>query len=292
MIPVACALALAVSPPSFDALFAQRLDPAALDRALVVLREWTTAQPGDARALVLLARAEGFWSDLHPDEEPSAADAHLEIGIRAGGAALVETSPAFEKATQAGGTLLASLDRVEPSGALALYWIAADQHRLAARHGLVWLLLEAPELRRLFERVAALAPATFHGGAFRHLAELELALPAGFGATLGRARDALELADRFGPAFLGNSLVWAERYAVKAQDYGLFQRRIETLLESTPDGATDIGPENELARRRARRLGEHASELFTRAAIEAATTGRVSSHPVANPDGGMSHNPP
>ncbi len=288
MLPLACALTLAAASPAAspaEQLFAERLDPGALDRAIALLTKETAARPDDAPELILLARAEAFWSDLRPDAESVEADARLRAGIRAGGAALAITSPAYAKALAAGRTLLQALGELEPSGALALYWIAADQHRLASRHGLAWLLLEAPELRALFERVAALAPATFHGGAYRHLAELDLALPAGFQATLAGARSALDEAERLGPTFLGNSLVWAERYAVKTQDVPLFRRRLGQIL-SAPEGLDpSLGPENELARRRARALLAEEGELFTRAAIEAAGVA-TPPPPVEKPDGG------
>lgn len=193
--------------------------------------------------------------------------------MRAAGEALAGSSPRYGAALAKGRTLLAILSEVEPSGAEALYWIADDQHRLAASSGLPRLLLEEPELRRLFKRVIELAPGTYYGGAYLHLAELDLALPTGFGAGLVPVTAELASALRLGPNQLETHLVWAERWAVKAQDYRVFQREIAAIQKASLDAAPELRPENELVQRKAKKLVQSVSELFTRAAITSADGG-------------------
>ena len=250
--------------PSAEQLFEDRLDPERLDAALAALARRAKARPGDAHARILLARAEAFWSDLWPDAAPELADAQLREGLRAAGEALALLSPGCGRA---GCDLPDALGEVTAAGAEALYWFAADRHRLAARHGLAWLLLEDGELERLFRRVVELAPATYHGGAERHLAELALALPFGFGPGLAGAATELATAEKLGPTFLPTRIVWAQRLAVKAQDYPLFLRELRAVLDAPPDLDPEAWPENELARRRARELSVRAEELFTSSAL-------------------------
>ncbi|MHB8416732.1 MAG: TRAP transporter TatT component family protein [Myxococcales bacterium] len=254
-------------PSAGEQLFARRLDPVALDRAIDALADEAAKGPKSYRPRILLARAQSFWALLHEEATPDEASAHLEVGVRAAGEALALASPAYGRSAIAGKTLLDELAVIEPSGAEALYWLAADQHQLAASQGLAWLLLEEGELRRLFQRVLELAGGTWYGGASLHLAELDLALPTGFGAGLNPVAAELAGAARLGPAMLETHLVWAGRWAVKAQDYRVFLRELN-LIRNAPTGLDPaIEPENDLTRRKAEELARSASELFTRVAI-------------------------
>lgn len=243
------------------------LDAAALDRQLADLPGAAAAAPDDPNPRLLLARAESFWVDLHPEARDAEAIAHLAAGVEAARSALAILSPGYAKAARRNQPLGQALQSIETAAAPALYWVAADQHRLAAQRGLAALLLETDDLRRLFARVIELAPGTFHGGAYLHEAELALAVPAGYAASLETASDDLAQAERLGPGWLRVDIVWAERWAVKAQDYGLFRRRLEKVLQNPPDTDDDLGPENALARRDAKALLASGPVLFTRAAI-------------------------
>jgi hypothetical protein len=256
-----------------EKLFADRLDPAALDRAIETLSAEATDDPKTYRSRILLARAESFWVTLHDEATPEEASAHLAAGVRAAGEALALASPVYGKLAAGGKTLLGNLPSVEASGAEALYWIATDQHQLAAAHGLSWLLLEEGDLRKLFQRVVELTPGTWYGGAYLHLAELDLALPTGFGAGLDPVAAELATAVRLGPAMLETHLVWAGRWAVKAQSYRVFLRELALIRKADPTRDPVIQPENELTRRRAEQLAASANELFTRVAIGRADAG-------------------
>ncbi len=263
----AVALLLAGAAVPADWLFEDRLDPASLDRAIAALSDAAVLSPADPGPRLKLAQAEAFWSDLHPDASPDDAGAHLQAGIQAAGEALALLSPRYGRRAEQGVGLLEALSDVEPSGAIALYWVAADQHRLAAVHGLAWLLLEEPELRRLFQRVVALDPGAWYGGALRHLAELDIALPIGFApADLAVPARELAEAEKLGPEDLSTHVVWAERWAVKAQDYRTFLRELDAVDRAPCDRAPELWPENELARRKARALRAEADVLFTRPA--------------------------
>jgi len=271
MLALTVALALGTSGAALgDELasrFAERLDPAALDGIISGLTAVATKAPRDPQPRLQLARAQELWTELHGEATAADAIAHLSAGVESAREALALLSPGYVEAARQGRSLAQALQAIEPAGAIALYWIAADQHRLAAQRGLAALLLETDDLRRLFARVIELAPETFHGGAYLHEAELALAMPAGYAASLETASDDLAQAERLGAGWLRVDLVWAERWAVKAQDYGLFQRKLQKVLQSPADAQSDLAPENELAKRQAKALLASAQLLFTRAAI-------------------------
>jgi hypothetical protein len=250
--------------------FADRLDPSALDAVIAQLTAATAQSPLDAEPRLRLARAESFWAELHAEAGAQNQEliGHLSTGVEAAREALRLVSPGYAAAVRESRALPEALQAIEPAGAVALYWIAADQHQLAAQRGLAALLLEDEDLRHLFARVIQLAPGTFHGGAYLHEAELALAVPAGYAASLETAKNELTQAAGFGAGWLQIDLVWAERWAVKAQDYGLFKRKLERVLESRADVDPDLIPENELAKRRAKALVASSQVLFTRAAIQ------------------------
>ena len=261
---------VSVRPPSLEEalrLFDDRLDPASLDAALIGLAAAQQINPGDVAVRLLRARAEAFWCDLHPEAGTKELAAHLSAGVEAAHGAVFLTSPGFARAARRGRTLSDCLRAVGREGAEALYWLAEDQHRLAAVHGLAALLLESTDLRALFGRVAELSPETYYGGPYRHLAELSLALPYGWSQSLKLTEAALQQAILLGPGLMENHLVYAQRWAVKAQDYERFRTELSQVLAAPEDIAPELWPENELAKRRARELSGQSSELFTRAAI-------------------------
>jgi hypothetical protein len=271
------AAALAAAPPPApndraklaEKLFGQRADPIALEGALQAAIDAAAAAPGDAGIRLLLARAELFWCDLHPDADPGDASAHLKTGLLAADEALRLTSPGFRGAMAHGSDLVHSLASIEPKGAAALFWFAADQHRLCSVVGLRCLLVEADQLKGLFARVEELSPGFFYGGPERHLAELELALPLGFGAAMKGTAERLARSLRQGPGLLETHVAWAERWAVKAQDYARFKAELKLVLDASRDASPELRPENELAQRRAKALLDRSEELFTRPAREA-----------------------
>lgn len=252
------------------------LEPAALDKLIADTQAAAAKAPLDARPRLALAQAESFWTELHA-EAPAPASSpeligHLTAGVEAAREALKLVSPGYAEAARQNQPLAKALQSIEPAGALALYWIAADQHQLAAQRGLAALLLEVDDLRRLFARVIELAPETFHGGAYLHEAELALAVPAGYATSLQTASEDLTQAERFGAGWLRIDLVWAERWAVKAQDYGLFKRKLQRVLAAPANTDiaidVDLAAENELAKRKAKVLLATYQMLFTRAAIQ------------------------
>jgi hypothetical protein len=270
--------AASTRPPSLEEslrLFEDRLDAASLDAALLGLTAAKQANPGDVSALLLLARAQAFWCDLHAGAPQQELAAHLEAGVEAAHAAVLLVAPGFARAAKRGLSLKDSLQTLGPSAAEALYWFGENQHRLAAVHGLAALLLEAADLRLIFGRVAELAPETYYGGPYRHLAELSLALPYGWSEGLKVSAAALQHAIALGPGLLQNHLVYAQRWAVKAQDYGRFRAELRLIAHAPEDLAPEIWPENELSKRAARELEGQGFELFTRAAILRASDGGV-----------------
>src|ERR1700722_4158375 len=191
-------------------LFSERIESVSLDQAIAAYSAAASHDPTDPEPRLQLARAEAFWVDLHDGAIPAEAIPHLERGVQAAREALTLSSPGWSEAARQGLPLPQALQAIEPAGALALYWVGAVQHRLAAMRGLASLLLEADDLRRIFARVIELAPDTFHGGAYLHEAELTLALPAGYAATLQTSSEALIQAERLGPGWLDIDLCWAE----------------------------------------------------------------------------------
>ena len=72
-----------------------------------------------------------------------------------------------------------------------------------------------------------------------------------------------------GPGLLDTHVVWAQRWAVKAQDYATFLSQLKLVRDASLETAPELRPENTLAQQRAKDLLEHPEELFTRPAREA-----------------------
>ncbi len=141
--------------------------------------------------------------------------------------------------------------------ASALYWFAKALHArtqlLDAAERIAAELLIADAARAS----AARAPAVDHGGAYRLLGELAAHPADSTARDLSVARAHFERALSIDAAHAENARVFAEHYAIPAQERAVFEAMIERALRPASDT-----PENAVTRARAQRLNAQIEERF------------------------------
>lgn len=151
--------------------------------------------------------------------------------------------------------------RAGPAAAPALYWRAENLEGIAREAGLVAGARDRRLALCLSRRAAQIAPDYFYAGPLRLLGKLLAATPVLAGGSLEQSRKAFEQAIEKSPAFAPTRVDFAQTWAVKAQDRRLFDMALDAAMAQTAD-PPEVGPENALARQRARALKLRAAELF------------------------------
>jgi len=239
-----------------DAAMAARGDPAQLSAALAAYREAAALRPGDPEVELRLARAEAFRARANPAE---AADAWGRAS-RAAERALRRLSPAWATAVDAGDPVAAAA-KVDLPGAEALYWLALASWSGAQGKGFAALLAVKDVALASMERAAALDGGIDCAGPYRALGAWRAALPAAVGGGAARARGEFEKAVSLGPRCRLTKVREAETLFVLLQDRKAFEA---ALTEVLAPGEADprFGPEDEMARSRARELLAREDRLF------------------------------
>jgi hypothetical protein len=228
--------------------FAHRSEPAQLAAAIDSWKQ-AAALEDSAAVRVALARAEHFGAQL------ASGEARREGFARA----IAQARQALALDGVAAGACTDAPRKAAP----ALYWLAESLDQLSRELGLVKSLAERAEALCLARRVAELDEGYFHAAPLRLLGRVLAQAPALMGGDAEASRKAFERAEQLAPGVVANKVDFAGSLAVKLQDAKGFAQALEAAL-AQPRNATDdeLGPENRIARERARALKARAKALF------------------------------
>jgi hypothetical protein len=256
--PVASAEAVQAALAEGDEAWSRRADPAGLRAALTAWRRAAAARPGDPAIELRLARGDGFRA-LAATLPAEALAAH-EASSRAAERALRTASPRFAAAVDEGRPLAEAAALVEPSGAEPLYWLALGRFGVAQGTGPAAVLAVKDHVLSLMARAAALDERLEAGGPLRALGAWSAMLPAAAGGGVEAARARFERAAQLFPDEPWRRVDEARTLSVLLQDQAGFERLLGEVL-AAPDAA-ERGPEQAVARRRAREWLDKRARLF------------------------------
>ncbi len=248
-----------------DAAWAERGDEARLN---VAIQKWEAAaemDASDADTWVKLSRAYYFLADGHMSFDESRAElmiATYEKGIAAAEHALVAISPDFARRMQADTRIEEAVEILDASAVPALYWRSSNMGKWGIAKGFATVLAYKDEIRAIMARCLELDATYFHYGPHRYFGAFYARVPAFAGGDLERSRTHFDQALAGAPYYLGTRTLYAEFYAVKAQNRQLFDEQLAAVLAADPDANADVAPENHIEVRRARELQAKADELF------------------------------
>lgn len=188
-----------------DALYANRVDPAAARQAVTLYQEHHKAAPRDFVGAWKLARACYFLGTHGPPKERRG---WLEAGMEAAGRA-------------------AALNETRPEGH---FWLAANMGALAESYGLRQGLRYRTRIKRALERVLAIDPSYLEGSADRALGRWYHKVPGLFGGSAARSEQHLRKSLRYNPQSIVSYVFLAELYEDEGRPAEA-QRLYQTVLE-------------------------------------------------------------
>ncbi|MFH1653204.1 MAG: TRAP transporter TatT component family protein [Pseudomonadota bacterium] len=110
-------------------------------------------------------------------------------------------------------------------------------------------IIEVPKVTELINRVIEIDPNYHFGSGYAFLGVIDASRPAMLGGNTQKAKESFEKSIELSDKYLFNKVLYAQFYAVAAQDKALFERLLNEVME-TPD---NIFPEQELSNRLAKR---------------------------------------
>jgi hypothetical protein len=241
-----------------DAAWAGRSQPDRLQAALLAWRRAAAARPGDPGIELRLARGEGFRAQAAA--APAEALAASDASSRAAERALQALAPRFTAAVEGGRPLAEAAALVEAPGAEPLYWLALGRWSVAQGTGPAALLAVKDHALALMARAAALDERLEAGGPLRALGAWSAILPASAGGGVEAARARFARAAELFPDEPWRRVEEARTLMVLLQDQAGFERLLGEVL-AAPD-EDQRGPEQALARRRAREWLDKKARLF------------------------------
>jgi hypothetical protein len=265
-----------------DRLWAQRADPARLAAALARWEAAIDIKDDDWQTYARLARGYFFQADAvfafqasggtYPyhggsSVDPAARQRHQEAlrrGSRAALRGMAARSREFEMRLSAGIDMDRAVRVFGKDAAALVYWYVANLGAWARTAGVRALLRSRGAILGCVQHLRRIDPGYFYGGADRLLGVYHAAAPPLMGGDLGRSRSHFDAALRAGAAYFGNALLAAEFLDRKAEDRASFEARLRQILRAPATDAPDVGPENEVERRKARALLGRASYYFSR----------------------------
>lgn len=259
-----------------DTWWKRRADLRAVEQALANWQQAIAIKDDDWATYARLARGYFFQADAHvglaamggdyPFDADDAVDKAaaerykrlLRRGYRTALRGMAARSREFEQRLEGGIDLEEAIRVMRKDAAPLVYWYVANLASFARADGYATLFSMRTRILGCIEHLHHIDADYFYRGADRLLGIYYAAAPAMVGGSLDRSRAHFETAVRAAPHFLTTQLFTAEFLDRRAKDRRAFETHLKAVLEAPAPAAgapsEDVGPENEVARQKARRL--------------------------------------
>lgn len=246
-----------------DALWKNRADRKAAEAAIKAWEEAAATDPTRADIQLKLAYANYFLANAHLrwDDDEDGMLAAYDKSVIASERALKLTSPDFARRIRNGEAWEDAIPTVGKEGIPAMYWYASSLGKWALLDGFTTILSLKDRVAAIMTHVQALDPECFHGGTHRYFGVYRTKIPFP-GGDLPASKKHFEEAIRIGPDYLDTKVLYAENYAVKAQDKALFVSLLESVIAAPDDKLPDLVPETRNSKRIAKKLLEEIDDNF------------------------------
>jgi hypothetical protein len=274
-------------PGDFAALTAQaqdhwskRSDPAQVEQAIAAWEKaiQTQGPSGDERRAavfniyVSLSRAHYFLADGHlrfkdsdPLEPGEATTAemkvHYEKGMQHAQNALLLQNPDYAKAIKLGTPIGKAVQSLGKEAVPAMYWWSTNLGKWALAQGVAKALGEVDNIKAVMDRVISLQPDYFYYAPYRYFGAYYTKLPFPTG-DLPKSLENFQAAVSKSPNYIGTRVLYAEQYAVKANDKKLYKEQLDAALSTDAAVEPDVQPENEVEKKKAKLLMDALDDNF------------------------------
>ena len=246
-----------------EAAWKKRLDLVELDKAISVWEKMHETLPSDKNVLLRLSRSH-FLRGEHFQLEGKLKEAlqSFEKGVLAGEKGMLASSDEFAERVKSGEKVSDALSSLPNSSQATLYWYAVNLGKFASLKGLRTSLFYKNRLISIMQHVLNLNESFYYGAPHRYLGAYFAKAPGFAGGDMVKAKAHFEKAIALAPNFFANHLTYAEFFAIKTEDKGLFVRLIDTVLKGNPRKIEELEPEQRLEQHKATKLQAQENTLF------------------------------
>jgi hypothetical protein len=249
-----------------DEHWKKRDDKAELEMAIQKWEKAIESDPGNADAMVRLARACYFLADGYLALDKS-VDQEVELavytkGVDYGERALAKLEPDFEAAMRGGASFEEAITEIGENGLPAAYWYAVNLGRFATKKGLSVRLYYKDKLKATMETILKRDPKFFYGAADRYFGAFYSVLPSIAGKDLDKSKAHFEASMNLAPEYLTTRVVKAQFLAVELDDEAMYKALLDEVLKGSDTDNPDIAPENRAAKRTAEKMLADIDEVF------------------------------
>lgn len=257
-------------PPPLDPLevaklsWAQRDNRSELALALAVYEALANESPDDPTHWTRLSQGYFLLANNHMrlTSDEQAMVATFELGVLAGERAMMAASPEFAQRVRQGERVEDAVASIPAAGQGAIYWYATNLGRFALAKDFTTVLFYKDRVYAMMKRVLEIDETFLYGAPHRYLGAFYAKAPSFVGGDLKQSRKHFERALVLGADYVGNKVVYAELYATRAADRGLFEQLLREAIAADPTTLPEVIPEQKLEQLRAQQLLEQADELF------------------------------
>ena len=248
-----------------EAEWLQRGDIEHLRAAIAAWEQIVAANPSDHETWTRLSRGYYFLADGHLSFDEANRESMMENyekGKVAADRALAALSPDFAERIRNNTRIEEAVSVLQANAVPALYWRSANLGKWASADGFATVLSYKDEIRAIMMRCLELDANYFYAAPHRYFGAFFARAPAFAGGDLERSRQHFEASLQHSPNYFATRVLYAQDYAVKAQNRQLFEEQLNLVINGNVQGIPEVVPENTAEQRKARDLMARADELF------------------------------
>ncbi len=248
-----------------DEAWAGRDEAGKVREAIAKWEQALAMDRSDHETWAKLSRAYYFLADCHLRFDESAEEQMaptFDEGRKAAEKALSALSPDFARRMVDGERIEEAVEVLDARAVPALYWRSANMGKWASYEGFATLLAYKDEVKAIMQWCLDQDERFYYGGPHRYFGAYYARIPAMAGRDLERSKRHFETSIQIEPNYFATRVLYAQDYAVNAQQRATFDEQLAYVLEHDPAALADAAPENRCEQRKARALKERAEEIF------------------------------
>lgn len=231
-----------------------------LQKAIDALKGIVAANPEHQEALILLSRSVYFLADGYTDEA-EAKSVLFEEGVTYGERAMA-CDAEFKARIDKGEKPADAVFALQKDDQMAIYWTASNLGKWARGQGFSTIVKYKGYIAKMMTHALALDETAYYAGPPRYWGAFYSVAPSFAGGDMTKSKEMYEKAKAMYPENFATYVLYADTYAVKAQDKPLFKELLTYVVNTPADVLPEMLPEQTVEKKKAQDLLNRIDELF------------------------------
>ena len=231
-----------------------------LQKTIDALKAVIAADADHQEALILLSRSVYFMADGYTSDV-EAKNVLFEEGVTYGERAMA-ADPGFKARIDKGDKPADAVFALQKDDQMAIYWTASNLGKWARGQGFSTIVKYKGYIGKMMTHCLALDETAYYGGPPRYWGAFYSIAPSFAGGDMDKSKESYEKAKAMYPENFSTYVLYADTYAVKAQDKALFTELLTHVINTPADVLPEMLPEQMVEKRKAQDLLDRVDELF------------------------------